>query len=258
MGSASRESLAALRANLGSAADQGVGTSLLAAAGELVQAPSLVAALVDASASADAKSALVARVFAKLPAGSQSILSAASALSWSSTDEFVAGIEELGIRAAAQSSNEIVDELLAIAGLIDSDHELELNLGSKLAPAADKVALLRRLVAGKVSDTATAVATHLAAFPRGRRLGAALREAARTSADQAGFELATVTVAGALSSAQQSRLASILEATAGRPVKVTTVTDASILGGIRIQMADDIIDGSVQARLDDLRQRLAA
>ena len=48
MGSASRESLAALRANLGSSADQGVGTSLLVAAGELEKAPALVAALVDA------------------------------------------------------------------------------------------------------------------------------------------------------------------------------------------------------------------
>jgi F-type H+-transporting ATPase subunit delta len=41
-------------------------------------------------------------------------------------------------------------------------------------------------------------------------------------------------------------------------VKITTVIDPELIGGVRIQIADDVIDGSVRARLDDLRQQLAA
>src|SRR5699024_8285215 len=121
-----------------------------------------------------------------------------------------------------------------------------------------KVALLERLLTDKVSASAIAVVNQLASYPRGQRLEAALRNAARTCADQVGFELATVTVAAPLTAAQQARLASVLERTAGRTVKVTTVIDPAVIGGIRVQIADDVIDGSIRSRLADLRTQLAA
>jgi F-type H+-transporting ATPase subunit delta len=67
-----------------------------------------------------------------------------------------------------------------------------------------------------------------------------------------------VTVAAPLNAEQQVRLARALEQSAGRPVKITTVIDPELVGGVRIQLADDVIDGSIRARLDDLRQQLAA
>jgi F-type H+-transporting ATPase subunit delta len=33
--------------------------------------------------------------------------------------------------------------------------------------------------------------------------------------------------------------------------------DPSVLGGVRVQIGDDVIDGSVASRLNDLRQKLA-
>jgi F-type H+-transporting ATPase subunit delta len=43
----------------------------------------------------------------------------------------------------------------------------------------------------------------------------------------------------------------------GRDVSLNTVVDPSVVGGIRIQIGDDVIDASVSSRLADLRQRLA-
>lgn len=258
MGSASREALAKARTSLQGRLSKTAGIELLEAVDRISQVPALGAALGDASATIESKVQLVESLFGALSAGARGVLVAAVSEAWSNTDEFVAGVEELGLRAEALANAELPEELLAVADLVDRSHELQLSLGSKLIEAEGKVSLVKRLLTGKASASATSVVSHLAANPRGRRLDAALRHAARVAADQEGFELATVTVAAPLSSEQQDRLARLLEQSAGRPVKVTTVIDAEIIGGVRIQLADDVIDGSVSARLDDLRQQLAA
>lgn len=258
MGSASREALAQARTAITGRLAQSAGAELLQAASRLAENPALAAALGDAAAPAEAKAQVVERLFGGFSAGARSVLSAAAQGRWSNIDEFVDGVEELGLRAESVSNAALSDELLAVADVVGSSHELQLNLGSKLADPAGKVALVQSLLNGKVSAQSTQVVSYLVANSRGRRLDTMLRNGARVAADQAGTELATVTVAAPLSADQQSRLARALEQTAGRPVKITTVIDPALVGGIRIQIADDIIDGSVRARLEDLRQQLAA
>ncbi|GAA1617434.1 F0F1 ATP synthase subunit delta [Leucobacter chromiireducens] len=258
MGSASREALAQAQTAITGRLAQAAGSELLQAASRIAESPALAAALGDASAPAEAKTQLIERLFGGFSAGARSVLSAAVQGRWSTVDEFVDGVEELGLRAESASNAGLSDELLAIADVISGNHELQLSLASKLADPAGKVALISRLVDGKVSASAARVVTHLVASARGRKIDSALRRAARTAADQNGSELATVTVAAPLSADQQSRLARALEQSAGRPVTLKIVIDPSLVGGIRIQIADDIIDGSVRARLDDLRVKLAA
>lgn len=257
MGSASRVALSAARAALSGGTDQATGADLLAASAQIAGAPALLGALADASADGAAKVQLVERLFGGLSAGARSVLAAAVAQAWSTPAELVAGVEELGLRADAAAHPDLADELLAAAAVIDGNHELELGLGSKLGDPAAKVALVEKLFSGRLSPNAVAVVSHLVANPRGRRLSAALRESARVVADQGGSELATVTVAAPLTQPQQTRLEGYLEQSAGRPVRVTTVVDPALIGGVRIQIGGDVIDGSVRSRLDDLRLQLA-
>ena len=258
MGSASREALAQARSALGETLDQGTGIELLEAASVIGAAPALAAALSDASAEPAQKTAVVERLFGSLSASARDVLTAAVTRRWSDVDEFVQGIEELGLRAEAIATPQLSDELLAAADLIDGHHELQLTLGSKLGDPDAKAQIVHRLLDGQLSASAVAVVSHLVANPRSRRLDATLRLAARTAADERGSELATVTVASPLSSLQEQRLAAMLEQTAGRPVKVTTIIDPEIVGGARVQLGDHVIDGSVRARLEELRQQLAA
>lgn len=258
MGSASREALAQARTALTGGMAQTVGVELLEVAGTLAKNSALASALGDASAAADAKNTVVARLFGALSADARAVLSSAVSGRWSNADEFVAGVEELGLRAEASANAALSDELLAVADLVAGNHELQLTLGSKLIAAEGKITLVERLLSGKTSASAVAVTNQLVAHPRGRRLEAALRESARIVADQVGCELATVTVAAPLSAAQQQRLAAALERTVGRAVKITTVIDSTVIGGIRVQIADDVIDGSISSRLAELRTQLAA
>ncbi|MGJ0203754.1 F0F1 ATP synthase subunit delta [Leucobacter sp. gxy201] len=258
MGSASREALAEVRGTLRAGQSEATGPELLQAADQIGTNAALASVLGDATAEASGKTQVVSRLFGGLTDDARAVLTAAAAARWSNSAEFVEGVEELGIRAAALSEPSLADELLAVADLIDRDHELELGLGSKLIGAEGKLSLVSGLLSGKVSDVALAVVRQLVANPQGRRLNTALRSSARIAADQGGSELATVTVATPLNAQQQQRLATALERTVGRPVKVTTIVDPELIGGIRVQIADDVIDGSVRARLDDLRQQLAA
>lgn len=257
MGSASRAALAKVSSQLTPGLENSTGADLLAAAAQMNMVPALLTALGDSSTPAAAKTGLIERVFAELGSDAQRILSSAVSENWSTPDELVGGVEELGLRASALANDALADELLAAASVIDSSHELELALGDKLSEPQAKASLARSLFTGKISDSAVGVVSYLAAHPRGRRLGVALRTSARVTADQGGSELATVTVARPLSEAQQARLSTLLEQTAGRPVRITTVIEPELVGGVRVQMGDNVIDGSIRSRLEDLRLRLA-
>ncbi len=257
MGSASREALAAAKAALSGRLGKSAGAELLSASALIDGSPALLATFADGSTEGAAKAQLVDKLFGSISAGARSVLSAAVEQSWSNPAELLDGIEQLGLRAEAANDSNLADELLAAASTVDSSHELELVLGSKLGDTQAKVQLVERLFTGKLSPAAIGIVRHLVANPRGRRLSPALRESARVAADQGGSELATVTVAAPLSGEQQSRISSLLEKNAGRPVRVTTVIDPSLVGGVRIQIGDDVIDGSVRSRLDDLRLQLA-
>jgi F-type H+-transporting ATPase subunit delta len=108
-----------------------------------------------------------------------------------------------------------------------------------------------------VSAGTLLIAASIAEQPRGRRVRAALQEAIQVVAAQRGRGVATVHTATALTDAQRQRLADSLSRTYGTAVSINEVVDRSIVGGIRVQIADDVIDGSISTRLTDLRSRLA-
>lgn len=262
MGSASREALAHAQnvlTGLGKKVTATVGSELLDASGVIASSSALQAAVADAVVPAEAKQKLMRDVFSSASESSRVILDEVAANRWSDSEDVVSAIENLGIRAEAiVSGSGLDDELLAINAVVGSNAELELTLGSKLGESEAKAALVEKLFTGQASTPAVRIVSHLVKNARGRRIGAVLKEAAVIVADQYGFDLATVTVATELSSASVARLEKTLAESYGRPVKLNTVIDPSILGGMRIQIGNDVIDGSVAARLNELRTQLAS
>jgi F-type H+-transporting ATPase subunit delta len=264
MGSATREALAASRTVLAasdSTADLATGESLFQAARVVGDSPQLLAALADPAADADAKSALVSGVFANsVTPGALRLIQAAAAARWSSADDLLAGLEDLGLRTAAASAPAgiaIEDELFSFGETVSSDSGLELALASKLGESSAKANLVDNLLTGKVSPQTLAIIRHLVLQPRGRRIGELLRYAASVVADEAGYAIATVTSATPMSAAQLDRLKRGLASRYGRALTVNQVVDPAVVGGVRVQIGDDVIDGSVATRLNDLRLQLA-
>ncbi|MEY9950865.1 F0F1 ATP synthase subunit delta [Leifsonia sp. EB34] len=262
MGSASREALArsvSALAGLGSKADLATAEDLFAAGRVVADSAQLRAVLSDPSAPADGKAVLVQRVFASLSAPAVELLTVVAGERWSDQDDLLAAIEELGIRSIAASAPRNVDipgELFAFGGAVTSDAQLELALRSKLAAPEAKAALAERLLEGKASAQTVAIARQLVLQPRGRSIRESLRAAARIVADQYGQTIATVVTARPLPAEQAERLRASLAAKYG-DLKLNEVVDSSILGGLRVQIGDDVIDGSVASRLTELRLQLA-
>jgi len=263
MGSATRvalEEAEARLASLGSGVDLATGEELFAAGRVIGDSAQLRAALADHAVDGAAKAALVRRLFGGYSSTTIELLSTIVASRWSTQSELIGGIEEIGIRAvagSAPSSVSIDAELFAFGRAVSSDADLELALGSKLGATDQKLALVDRLLKGKASDATLAIVRQLVGSPRGRRVGELLRYASALVADQAGSLVATVSSAVPLSEAQISRLEGVLAEQYGRPVRSNTVVDPKVIGGIRIRIGDDVIDGSVATRLNDLRLQLA-
>lgn len=263
MRSATREALASTRAvlaDLGGAADLAVGAEILAAGRAIAGAPQLLGLLSDPTADPAGKKAVIDRVFADQSAATRAVLTAVAGSRWSSHEDLLVGIEDAGIRAIAATAStdtSIEAELFSFESAVRSDAALELALGTKLGSPSEKSSLVERLLGGKASAQTIAILSHLMQQPRGRRIGELVRDASRIVADQAGKLVATVTTATPLSDGQAARVARGLSERYGKDISINHVVDPSVVGGVRVQIGGDVIDGTVSTRLSELRLQLA-
>lgn len=264
MGSATRSATTAVHAVLSKSLPASLTTAeaLFGASAVIASSTQLRSTLSNPAIDSGEKQKLVADIFGKgFDKDALTLVAAATAQRWSSGHDLVDGIEDLGLRAAASSVKEsgvIEGEIFGFARAVSSDAELELALGSKLGNPDAKSALASTLLKNAKAQPATvAIVSALVRSPRGRRIGALLRHAATTIADQAGRIVASVTSAQPLSEAQLSAVAKTVKGVYGRDAVLNVVVDAKAIGGARIQVGDHVIDGSVAATLSDLRVQLA-
>jgi len=261
MGSATTQALAASTQALAAAKGVTLDTAaeFFSAARSIEEAPQLSGALADSTAPATARAALIATVFASSSATVREVLAVAVAQRWSSASDLIDGIEELAIRAASESASsvDLEEELFEITRLIASNSELELALGGRFGDGATRGALIEKVLDGKSSPAATLIVSSLVRQPRGRRIRQMLDRAMQIVSAQRDRVVATVHTATLLTAAQRARLSDSLARRYGAKVMLNQVIDPTVVGGLRVQIADDVIDGSISARLADLRQKLA-
>ena len=136
-----------------------------------------------------------------------------------------------------------------------SDPEVARALTNPTIATEQRMAIVSDLFDG---IEATNLAKLLIESDRVRDVGAVADEFQRLADEAAGRVRATVTTAVELSSKDRDRVAEELSKRLGREIHIDVLVDPAILGGLKLQYGDRLVDASVATRLQQLRRRLAA
>ena len=262
LGGSSRQSLVASRAALdaaikgaSAASASELSSHLFAAVDVFAGNTSLRRAITDPSRDKAAKAALVKDLFGKSTGAlAISLLSDVSALRWSATKDVIHVIEQLAIEAEASAANiegeldRVEDEFFETSRLVADNFELRKALVSVGSTDA-KSALIAEVLGKKASSSTVKLASALVSRLRGRSIEAAFADYLFGLANRRNRLIAVVRTATALTDAQTKRLATVLEKKVGQPIRINVQIDSSILGGVSIKFADELVDGSVVNRL---------
>lgn len=240
-----------------------LGEELLSVARLLDSSAGLRRALTDPSRDGSDKAALVERILSGQTSGTTvDVVSGLARSRWSSGRDLANACEELGFLAtigvAEQSGTleQVEDELFRFGRIVDGDRELRSVLTDRRVSGERKAALVDTLLAAKVTPQALLLARTAAAYPRGRRTNAVLAEIGSAVATRRDRAVARVTSALPLTTEQRERLVAALGRIYGRTVHLNVDVDPDVLGGLRVQVADEVIDASVVSRLAEARRRL--
>jgi F-type H+-transporting ATPase subunit delta len=138
-----------------------------------------------------------------------------------------------------------------------SDPEVAAVLTNPTIPVDKRMALVSD--APHVLDAeATNLAKLLIESNRVRDVAAIEEEFERLADEAAGRVRATVTTAVELTPKDRDRVEDELSKRLGKEIRMHVVVDPRILGGLKLQYGDRLVDASVSTRLQQLRRRLAA
>lgn len=236
-----------------------VAAELFAVARSVNGSVQLTRALADAASAPTARTKVVTDVFgSSVQPATIEVLTAVVTQRWSTPSDLIDGLEDIAVRATAVAAgdDDLASELFSFERTIAAHPDLELALGSRLGDPAAKGDLVSSLLSGKASEATVLIVSSLVQQPRDRRVRQLLDWAIDIVSAQRGRTIATVASATELTEEQSARLVTILTSRYGSAVSVNTVIDPSLVGGVRIQIADDVIDMTVARRLADVRQQL--
>lgn len=234
---------------------------LFGVASVLRQQAALRRIVTDASVEGSAKSDLVGNVFrGAIGATALGLVQRAVQYRWTAPHDLADVIEELGVlalvRSAGDDGGRISDELFEVRRVIDDAAGLRVALSDPSRSATDKGKLLRGLFGAELLPS-TMLLVEQAVDGRHGAIDAALEGYQHAVAHVLGEKIATVHTARDLLGRDRARLVAVLAAQYDSPVHLQVVVDPEVVGGLRVTIGDDVIDGSVASRIEDAERRLA-
>ena len=271
MEASSREAMVASRERLAELTRGTPGPVLLNLADELFSVARLLdgqltlrRALSDPAGKPEERATLVRRLFGtRLSATAVGLLETMAQHRWSRPIDLVDATMALATEAslaAADARGElegVEDELFRFGRIIGGNRELGRILSDRKAPAEGTTALLDRLLSSRVSPVTAQLLRNVLTGPHAGSAEYAVERLSEVASRRRGQSVARVTSAVALTPEQERRLVDSLGRLYGRTVGLQVTVDPSVLGGLIVQVGDEVIDGSIAHRLEAASRRLA-
>jgi F-type H+-transporting ATPase subunit delta len=235
-------------------------TGMFAVVDALDDSPTLRRAVTDPGTPEGARRALVHGLLdGKVDQAVVDLVAEAATLRWAGGRTFAAALERQAVRGqliVADRNGELddtEDQLFRFARLVESNAELRNLLGDRAIELSKRQELVEGLLSGRATD-ATIVLAKRAVAARERTFGHTIEGYVTLAAAQKNRALATVRVAKPLSSDQRDRLRAALSKQIGRDVAIQEVIDPDVLGGVRVEIGDEVFEGTVSDRMESARR----
>ena len=184
---------------------------------------------------------------------------------WSRVSDIANAVEDFGVDGMmyyADYTNTTLQVSIELAEL----HSALLNLPvvrTKLYDATvsseARVKLLYSLIGdADFTKVTKRLAEHATCNLRNRRYLQTIQWLINKFSRHMGESMVTVTTATPLSKEQVEKLIAIYSAKTGHPVHVNSVVDPTVMGGMRIQVGDEVTDNTVVAQLQHLQRTVKA
>ena len=217
-------------------------------------------AMTDPSTSEGTRQQLVHSLFdGKVSRIAVDLVAEAVAMRWAGGRSLTAALERQAVRAqlmVAENEGNLEnteDELFRFARLVEASPDLRNALSDRSVPVAKRQELVEELLAGRATAATVALAKRAVAA-RERTFAHTIEGFVTLAAAHKNRVVATVRVATQLTPEQRDRLRRSLSQQVGREVAVQEIIDPEVLGGVRVELGDEVFEGTVAERLEQARR----
>ena len=182
---------------------------------------------------------------------------------WSRVSDIANAVEDFGVDGmmyyadATDATLQVSIELAELHSALLNLPVVRSGLSSDRAPAEARIKLLYALVGNKDLNKVTMrLAEHAACNPRRRRYLSTIHWLINKFSRHMGESMVTVTTAAPLNPEQIDKLIAVYSKRLGRPVHINSNVDPTVIGGMRIEIGDEVTDNTVVAQLQQLQRRV--
>jgi ATP synthase F1 delta subunit len=181
---------------------------------------------------------------------------------WSLTRDLPEAFERLArlaVLVAAERADKIEDvedELFRFGRTLDANPHLASLLSQVEQPVEKRIGLLDSVIGNKATSFTADLLRQSVRLLHGHNIVDIVPELAELAAARRGESVAHVVAAAPLNEQQYDRLSNVLSRIYGRTISVQLDVDPEVLGGLQIRIGDEVVDGTIVAKLSKAASQL--
>lgn len=183
---------------------------------------------------------------------------------WSRVSDIANAVEDFAVDGmmyyadATDATLQVSIELAELHSALLNLPVVRSDLSDERVPAEARIKLLFALIGedANLNKVTMRLAEHATCNPRNRRYLSTLHWLINKFSRHMGESMVTVTTAAPLNQEQVDKLIAVYSKKLGRPVHINSNVDPTVIGGMRIEIGDEVTDNTVVAQLQQLQRRV--